>query len=330
MYKIWYTYKHHIQNWENRNTIHELFYTNDETNVKKDLTKPIITWHCVEFPLQLHWATGQGPLQICNHFQFKIFPHLHYWTAYCSRKRLGWSGKRNTNTPFLNWPNLLITSTSSENMQQVDASCKPCAPHIPHPTLSPHSLHDSNGYGCVTAGTYSQTMIKWTAVKLPHITWPFLFLLPPSPTRPTESNKTRIRHTIRNMQQKEMLLKKKHMYSCIFIYSYRYRGPGFDSRHCQIFLSSSGSETGSTQPREPPEVNWGATWIKKSSGSRSRKQSLTAVGTCCADHATPLYPQKLALTSPTGGGRSVGIVRSRTKATEFFMYIYIYCMSVPA
>jgi hypothetical protein len=25
----------------------------------------------------------------------------------------------------------------------------------------------------------------------------------------------------------------------------------------------------------------------------------------------------LALTSPTGGGRSIGIVRSRTKATEF-------------
>jgi len=32
---------------------------------------------------------------------------------------------------------------------------------------------------------------------------------------------------------------------------------------------------------------------------------------------TPLYPRKLALTSPTGGGRSVGMVRSRTKATEF-------------
>jgi len=27
--------------------------------------------------------------------------------------------------------------------------------------------------------------------------------------------------------------------------------------------------------------------------------------------------RKLALTSPTGGGRSVGMVRSRTKATEF-------------
>jgi len=47
----------------------------------------------------------------------------------------------------------------------------------------------------------------------------------------------------------------------------------------------------------------------------SRKQRLTAVGTRCADHVT--HPQKLALTSPTGGGRSVGIVRMWTKATEF-------------
>jgi hypothetical protein len=30
-----------------------------------------------------------------------------------------------------------------------------------------------------------------------------------------------------------------------------------------------------------------------------------------------LYPQKLTLTSPTSGGRSVGIVRLRIKATEF-------------
>ena len=41
------------------------------------------------------------------------------------------------------------------------------------------------------------------------------------------------------------------------------------------------------------------------------------MGNRCADHVTPLYPEKLALTSPTGGGRSVGIVRVRTKATEF-------------
>jgi len=48
-----------------------------------------------------------------------------------------------------------------------------------------------------------------------------------------------------------------------------------------------------------------------------RKQRLTAVGIRYANHVTPLYPQKLALTSPTGGGRSVGMVRSRTQATEF-------------
>ena len=42
-----------------------------------------------------------------------------------------------------------------------------------------------------------------------------------------------------------------------------------------------------------------------------------AMGIRCADHVTPLYLQKLVLTLLTGGGRSVGIVRSRTKATEF-------------
>jgi len=45
------------------------------------------------------------------------------------------------------------------------------------------------------------------------------------------------------------------------------------------------------------------------------------VGTRFADHVTPLYPQKLALTSPTGGGRSVGIVRSRAKAAEFSLVL---------
>ena len=47
------------------------------------------------------------------------------------------------------------------------------------------------------------------------------------------------------------------------------------------------------------------------------------MGTRCANHVTPLYPQKLALTSPTGGGRSVGMVRSRTKATEYSLGVYI-------
>jgi hypothetical protein len=45
-------------------------------------------------------------------------------------------------------------------------------------------------------------------------------------------------------------------------------------------------------------------------------QSFAISDFCRTDHATPHYPQKLALTSPTSGSCSVGIVRSRTKATE--------------
>jgi hypothetical protein len=50
-----------------------------------------------------------------------------------------------------------------------------------------------------------------------------------------------------------------------------------------------------------------------------------AVGIRCADYATPSNLQKLALTSPTSGGHSVSIVRSRTKATEFeFLFIVVH------
>jgi hypothetical protein len=36
-----------------------------------------------------------------------------------------------------------------------------------------------------------------------------------------------------------------------------------------------------------------------------------------------LYPEKLTLTSLTSGGLSVGIVRSRTQATEFSFFFFI-------
>jgi hypothetical protein len=57
----------------------------------------------------------------------------------------------------------------------------------------------------------------------------------------------------------------------------------------------------------------------KSSGSGSRKPR-NSRGDPLRWPRDTLYPHKLALTSPTSGGRSVGIVISRTKATEFVLW----------
>jgi hypothetical protein len=77
------------------------------------------------------------------------------------------------------------------------------------------------------------------------------------------------------------------------------------------FLRSSGSGTGSTQPRE---YNWGATWMEK------KKLEINGREDPLRWPRDTLYPQKLALTSPTSGGRSVGMVRLRAKASEFVFF----------
>jgi hypothetical protein len=94
---------------------------------------------------------------------------------------------------------------------------------------------------------------------------------------------------------------------------YRSRGPGFYSRRYQIFWNVVGLERGPLSRMSTTEELLG----RNSSGSGLENQEY--------GHGDPLrwsrdtlYPQKLALTSPTSGGRSVSIVRLRTKATEFF------------
>jgi hypothetical protein len=47
------------------------------------------------------------------------------------------------------------------------------------------------------------------------------------------------------------------------------------------------------------------------------KTENTAVEIRHADHVAPSVRKKLAITSPTSGGRSVGIVPSRTQTMEF-------------
>jgi hypothetical protein len=55
---------------------------------------------------------------------------------------------------------------------------------------------------------------------------------------------------------------------------------------------------------------------RKSSGSILEKREYGCKDSSRWRRGT-FYPQKLVLTSPTSGGRSVGIVRSRTQVTEF-------------
>jgi hypothetical protein len=67
-------------------------------------------------------------------------------------------------------------------------------------------------------------------------------------------------------------------------------------------------------------------WKNSSSGLENRDYSR---GIRHADHATSLYPQKLELTSPACGSSSVGIVHSRTYATEFsFLFFRIERMLI--
>jgi hypothetical protein len=53
------------------------------------------------------------------------------------------------------------------------------------------------------------------------------------------------------------------------------------------------------------------------------KAENTAVGIRHADHAIPLYPQKLALTSSARGDRWVSIFRSWTKATVLLLLLLL-------
>jgi hypothetical protein len=91
----------------------------------------------------------------------------------------------------------------------------------------------------------------------------------------------------------------------------RSRGPGFDSSY-HIFWVVVGLERGPLSLLSTIEELLGRN--SSDSGLENREYG----------HGDPLrwprdtlYPQKLALTSPTCGGCSVSIVRLRTKTTEF-------------
>jgi hypothetical protein len=93
---------------------------------------------------------------------------------------------------------------------------------------------------------------------------------------------------------------------------------GFDSRRYQIFWEAVGLERGPPSLVSTTEELLG----RKSSGSCLESRDYCPRGPSRWPRCT-LYPQKLALTSPTSGGRSAGIVRSLTQATDFSLVRFI-------
>jgi hypothetical protein len=88
---------------------------------------------------------------------------------------------------------------------------------------------------------------------------------------------------------------------------YRSRGPGFDSRCYQIFWEVVGLEWGPLRLVSTIEELLG----RNSSGSSLENREYGSGDPLHWPHDT-LYPQKLALTSPTSGGHSVGIAHLRS------------------
>jgi hypothetical protein len=94
---------------------------------------------------------------------------------------------------------------------------------------------------------------------------------------------------------------------------------GFDSRRYQTFREVVGLERGS-----PSLVSTIEELLRrKSSGSGLENHEYGRRDPWRWPCGT-LYSQKLALTSPTSGGRLVAIVRSRTKATLHFSYELVW------
>jgi hypothetical protein len=103
------------------------------------------------------------------------------------------------------------------------------------------------------------------------------------------------------------------------------RRPGFDSRHYQK-KNVVGLERGQLSL---VSTDWGATWLK-SSGSCLENREYGRRDPSRWPRGT-FNPHKLAITSPTSGGRSVGIIRSRTQTMEIFFFFFLpYLYSSPS
>jgi hypothetical protein len=102
---------------------------------------------------------------------------------------------------------------------------------------------------------------------------------------------------------------------------YRSRGPGFDTRLYQIFWDVVDLEQGPLSLVRIIEK-----LLNGKVAAPVQKTEINGRGDPLRWPRDTLYPLKLALTSPTSGGRSVGIVRLGTKAREFVFVSFLFCV----
>jgi hypothetical protein len=124
---------------------------------------------------------------------------------------------------------------------------------------------------------------------------------------------------------------KTHNSHTLHLFNFKYTWPLRQSSWPQIersrvwfpvlpdFLRSSGSGTRSTQPRQD---NLGA--ILKKTTAPVWKIEINGRGDKLWWPCDTLYPQKLVPTSPTSGGRSVGVIRLRT--TGHGICFFFHCV----
>jgi hypothetical protein len=94
---------------------------------------------------------------------------------------------------------------------------------------------------------------------------------------------------------------------------YRSTGPGFDSRRYQIFWEVLGLEWGPLSFVRIIEV-----LLERVVAAPVKKTEINGRGDLLRWRPDTLCRLKLALITPTSGGRSVGIVRWRTKPRNFY------------
>jgi hypothetical protein len=110
--------------------------------------------------------------------------------------------------------------------------------------------------------------------------------------------------------------------SVVRVLGCRSRDPGFDSRRYEIFWEVVGLERGRLSLMSTTEELPG----RNSSGFGLENREYGR-GDLLRWPRDTLYPQKLALTSPTSGSRSVGTVCLQTKTTDF-VCLFLYMLLV--